>query len=86
MVVPLKYLNIFWRTFKILLIYYEINIFLTWSVNCIIVTETVGNQITTFAITETKLFIPVVTLSAQDNARLLQQIETGLKRKNNWNK
>ena len=86
MVVPLKYLNSFWRTFKILLIYYEINIFLTWSVNCIIVTETVGNQITTFAITETKIFIPVVTLSAQDNARLLQQIETGLKRKNNWNK
>ena len=51
-----------------------------------LVTETVGNQITRFAITEAKLFIPVVTLSAQDNARLLQQIEAGFKRKNNWNK
>ena len=39
-----------------------------------------------FAITETKLYIPVVTLSAQDNAKLLKQLKSGFKRTINWNK
>ena len=41
---------------------------------------------TKFKITETKLFVPVVTLSIQDNAKLLQQIKSGFKRTINWNK
>ena len=46
----------------------------------------VANQGATFAITETKLYIPVVTLSAQDNAKLLQQLKSGFNRIFNWNK
>ena len=39
-----------------------------------------------FAITDTKLYVPVVTLSTQDNAKLLQQLKPGFKRTINWNK
>ena len=43
-------------------------------------------KVTTFAITDTKLYVPVVTLSTQDNAKLLQQLKSDFKRKINWNK
>ena len=46
----------------------EVNLMLTWSANCIIVSTDVANQIPTFAITDTKLYVPVITLSQQDNA------------------
>ena len=39
-----------------------------------------------FQITETKLYVPVVTLSTQGNAKLLQQLKSGFKRTINWNK
>ena len=41
----------------------EVNLILTWSANCVIVYTDVANQGATFTITETKLFVPVVTLS-----------------------
>ena len=41
---------------------------------------------TTFAITDTRLYIPVVTLSTQDNAKLLQQLKLGFRIIINWNK
>ena len=41
---------------------------------------------TTFAITDTKLYVPVITLSTQDKAKLLQQLKSGFKRTINWNK
>ena len=44
------------------------------------------NQNATFAITDTKLYVPVVTLSIQDNAKLLQQSKSGFKRVINLNK
>ena len=40
----------------------------------------------TFAITDTKLYIPVVTLSTPDNAKLPEQLKSGFKRTINWNK
>ena len=46
----------------------------------------VANQGATFAITKTKLYVPVATLSTQDNAKLLTQLKSGFKRKINWNK
>ena len=52
------------------LINWEVNLILTWSKNCVI-TGSEGKE--KFAITETKLYVPVVTLSTQDNAKLLQQ-------------
>ena len=84
--VPLKYLSNFWRTLEMLLINFEINLILTLSTNCVIVVSNVANQNATFVITDTKLYIPVVTLSAQDNAKLLQQLKPGFKRIINWNK
>ena len=46
----------------------------------------VADQSTTFSITNTKLYVLVVTLSTQDNAKLLQQLKSGLKRIIYWNK
>ena len=57
---------------------------LTWSANCVVSTN-IANQIETFAITDTKLYVPVVTLSTQDNAKLLEQLNYGFKRVIKWN-
>ena len=82
-IVPLKYLSNFWRTLEMPLINCEVNLILTWSKDCVI-TNSTGEE--KFKITETKLYVPVVTLSTQDNAKLLQQLKTGFKRTINWNK
>ena len=55
MMVPLKYLSKFWRTLAMPLINCQVNLILTWSVNCVIVYTDVAKQGATFAITETKL-------------------------------
>ena len=60
--------------------------FLTWSEECIIATPGYGNTKPKFEITDIKLYVRIVTLSAQDNEKLLQQFKTGFKRKINWNK
>ena len=81
--VPLKYLSNFWRTHETPLINCEVNLILTWSSTCVI---TNSNGAGTFAITDTKLYVPVVTLSTQENTKLLQQLKSGFKRVINWNK
>ena len=84
--VPLKYLSNFWRTLEMSLINCEINLILTWSTNCVIVSTNVAHQNATFEITDAKLYVPVVTLSTQDNSKLLQLLKSGFKRVINWNK
>ena len=84
--VSLAYLSVFWRSLELSLINYKINLILTWSTNGVIVASNVTNQNATFAITDTKLYVPVVTLSIQDNEKLLQQLKPGFKRIINWNK
>ena len=64
----------------------EVNFILTWSANCVILNTNVANQIPKFTITETNVYVPVVTLSAQDNAKLLPILKSGFKRTINWNK
>ena len=64
----------------------EVNLILTWSADCVIIYTNVANQVPTFTITETNLYVPVVTLSTQDNAKLLPQLKSGFKRKISWNK
>ena len=64
----------------------KLNFFLTWSANCIIIHTNVNIQAPTFTITETNLYVPVVTLSTQDNEKLLPQLNSGFKRKISWNK
>ena len=82
---PLKYLSIVWRTLEKLLNNCEINLILTWSANCV-KSNAFMDQATTFAITDAKFYVPVVTLSTEDNAKLLQQLKSGFKRTVNWNK
>ena len=64
----------------------EVELILTWSPCCDIIYTDVANQNSTFTITETNLYVPVVTLSTQDNAKLLPQLKSGFKRKISWNK
>ena len=84
--VPLKYLSNFWRILEMPLINCEITLQLTWSASCVIVSTDAANQNATFAITDTKLYVPVVTLSQQDNEKLLDYLQSGFKRVINWNK
>ena len=75
--VPLKYLSNFWRTLEMPLINCEVNLILTWS-------STKGPG--TFKITDAKLYVPAVTLSTQDNSKLLQQLKSGFNKTVNWNR
>ena len=81
--VPLKYLRNFWTTLEMQLINCEINLILTWSEDCVISSATGATK---FKITDTKLYVPVVSLSPQDNAKLLQWSISGFKRTINWNR
>ena len=57
----------------------EIEPILTWSRDCVIIYTYVNNKNPTFTIAETNLYVPVVTLSTQDNAKLLPQLKSVLK-------
>ena len=61
----------------------EINLILTWSSTCVVTNPTGARR---FAIIVMKLYVPVVTLSTQDNTNLLQQVKSGFKRTIDWNK
>ena len=66
--VPLKYLNNFWRSF-----YCKSELSLKWIGNCLLTAAAIdanGADGATFKITDAKLYIPVVTLSAEDNTKL----------------
>ena len=76
-IVPLKYLSNFRRTLEMSLINCEVNLILTWSRTCVITNSTGARR---FAITDTKLYVLVVTLSTQENAKMLQQLKSGFKR------
>ena len=75
-IVPLKYLSSFWRTLEMPLINCEANLILTWS-STFVITNSTGAGI--FAITDTKLYVPVVTISTQDNRKLLQRLKSSFK-------
>ena len=68
-IVPLKYLSNFWRTLEMPLINCEVSLFFTWSLTCVITNSTGEGR---FTITDTKRYVPVVTLSTQDNANFFQ--------------
>ena len=100
-VVPLKHVSNFRKTLDIPLINFKINPFLTWTENCVTTSKAtrdedpvadpavvVVNNPTnaTFKISDTKLYVPVVTLPTQDNNKFLEQLRTGFKRTIKWNK
>ena len=95
----LKYLSNLWKTLDIPLINCEISLDLSWSENCVItglekrlVTAAQGDNPAvyddsptnaTFKIKDTKLYVPVVTLSAENDNKLLEQLKTGFKKQLN---
>ena len=78
--------NIKVRTLIMPLINCEINLDLNWSKKCNIVAINVVNQVATYSRTDTKLYVLVVTLSIQDNAKLPEQLKSVFKRIINRNK
>ena len=78
--VPIKYLINFWKTLEMPLINCEIELILDWSGNRVIIYTNVDNQVPIFTITETNLYVPIVTLSFQDSSKLLPQLKNGFKR------
>ena len=74
---PLKYLSNFWRSLEIPLINYKVKLSLTWNKNCIL--SSVADD-STFAITDTKLYFPVVTLKTEDNTKLSKLLNERFKR------
>ena len=88
-VILLKHLSNFWRSLNILLINCEVELILTWTKNCALADMTVANNPPTgleFQITDTKLYVPVVTLSKENDIKLLEKLKSGFKRTIKWNK
>ena len=100
-VVPLKYLSNFWRNLNIPLISCEIELILTWFKNCVLISKATREadynadpvlyeidnpENVTFQITGTKLYIPVVTFSKENDIKLLEQSKLEFKRTIKWNK
>ena len=71
------------RTLEMPLVNCEINLILTWSEDWVIFSENGEKKL---KIIDTKLYVPVVTLSTQNNVKLLEQLKSGLKRTINLNK
>ena len=96
--IPLKYLGNFWRALNIPLISCEVFLELKWNENCVITSleqrqvdagPPVVNGTTTgatLAINDCKLYVPVVTLSKDDEIKLLTNLKSGFKREIIWNK
>ena len=99
--VTLKHLSNFWRILDMPLISCEVSVTLTWSKNCVITDEATQDADANvnppvpeikvsagaiFEITDTKLNVPVVTLSTQDDNKSLEQLKTGFRKKIKWNK
>ena len=95
--IPLKHLSNFWRSLNIPLINCEVELILTWSKNCALAVMTRRNAQNnnpaivlpaeiTFQITDTKLYVPVVTLTKENDIKLLDQLKLGFKRNIEWKK
>ena len=88
-VIPLKHLSDSWRSLDMPLINCEVELILTWTKNGTLADMTVANNPPTgleFQITDTKLYVPVVTLSKENDIKLLEKLKTGFKKTIKWNK
>ena len=100
-VIPLKHLSNVWKNLNIPLINCEVELILTWLKNCVLTgeltrdanygTDPIVHKIdnpenATFKIADTKLYVPVVTLSKENDIKLLEKLKSGFKRTIKWNK
>ena len=81
-VVPLNYLSNFFRSLEMPLINCKLKLNLTWKKECVLSTD-IGNAV--FIINDTKLYVPVVTLSKEDNKDFIEQQNKGFQRSTYWN-
>ena len=90
-VVPLKYLSNLFRSLEMPLINCKIHLELNWNNDCVIYGAdtyaggNANNRETTFQITSTKLYAPIIILSTKDNVNLTKQLNEGFKRSGYWN-
>ena len=94
--IPLKYLGNFWRALNIPLISCEVSLELKWNKTCVITTQQIGVNLdggntaapagATLTINDCKLYIPVVTLSKDDEIKLLTNLKSRFTREIEWNK
>ena len=84
--VPLKYLSNFWRSIEMPLINCKVELSWGWIENCVLTTAAVDVDVNTTGSDHTKLYAPIVTLSAEDNVNLSQLLGKGFKRSIYWNK
>ena len=86
LVVPLKYVINFFRLLEMPLVNCKIDLELTWHKDCMISSvNAAAGQVISFMITNTKLYVPIVTLSTKDNNNLTKQLNDGFKRSIYWN-
>ena len=83
--VPLKYLSNFWISLETPFINCKVELSLKCIENCVLTTAANANK-TTFEITDAKLYVPIVALSIEDNAKLSKLLGEGFKRSIYWNK
>ena len=82
--VPLEYLSNFWRSLEIPIISCKVELSLKWIENCILTTAANANK-AIFKITDAKLYVPIVTLSIEDNSKLSKLLNGRFKRPIYWN-
>ena len=80
--IPLKYLSNFWRSLEMHLINCKVELSLKWYERCLLTAATTA----TFKITDAKRYVPIVTLSVEDNTKLSKLLNEGFKRPIYWNK
>ena len=86
LVVPLKYVSSFFRSSEMPLVNCKIDLELTWHKDFIISSvNAAAGQVVSFMITNTKFYVPVVTLSTKDHNNLTKQLNDGFKRTIYWN-
>ena len=81
---PLKYLSSFWISLEMPSINRKVEPSLNWTENCVLTTAANANKVV-FKITDAKLYVPIVTLSAEDNAKLSKLLSDWFKRTVYWN-
>ena len=87
LVVPLKYISNFFRSLEMTLVNCKVDLELTWPKDCIISSANAAtNTVVSFKIADTKLYVPIVTSSTNDNSNLTKQLNDGFKRTVYWNK
>ena len=81
-VVPLKYLSNFFRSLEMPLFNCKVKLNLTWKKECVLSNQR-GDAV--FIINDTKLYVPVVTLSKEDDKDFIEQQNKGFQRSIYWN-